>query len=169
MSKIRKGLKKMSKLEAVAAQRAKREYYLHGEGLYVYRNRTNGTLTLPKPTAKGLVEVDVNGEWEGDNYYMFLVRQNMAALVRTIKEPDFKEEIQSETKTAERKEEMNEKLILDQPDFVTSEGKVEHVVSEPKKKKDTKVATKQRVTSKLEENKEVLLNDDPLDGVQILG
>lgn len=163
----------MSKLEAVAAQRAKREYYLHGEGLYVYRNRTNGTLNLPKPTKSGLVEVAIGGEWEGDNYYMFLVRNNMAALVRTISDPVVQEVVVPETIVIEEsvitegKENMQNKLILDQPECVTSEGKVEHVIVEPKNKTKEKV-TKQK-SSKFDENKEILLNDDPLDGVQILG
>jgi hypothetical protein len=161
----------MSKLEAVAAQRAKREYYLHGEGLYVYRNRTNGTLNLPKPTKSGLVEVAIGGEWEGDNYYMFLVRNNMAALVRTISDPVIQEvvlePVVEESVITEGKENMQNKLILDQPECVTSEGKVEHVIVEPKNKTKEKVA-KQK-TSKFDENKEILLNDDPLDGVQILG
>lgn len=154
----------MSKLEAVAAQRAKKEYYLHGEGLYVYRNRTNGTLNLPKPTKSGVVEVALGGEWEGDNYYMFMVRNNMAALVRTISDPI----VVAESIITEGKENMQEKLILDQPECVTSEGQVEHVIAQPKNKAKEKVA-KQRVTSKFDESKEVLLNDDPLDGVQILG
>jgi hypothetical protein len=50
-----------------------------------------------------------------------------------------------------------EKLILDQPDTVTDEGKVEHVVSKKKKKLNETKSTG-------EQQPDVLLNEGPIEG-----
>ena len=59
---------------------------------------------------------------------------------------------------------MNEdKLILDQPETVTTEGVVEHVV----KKLENKPVIK---TETIESSKhDILLNEDPMNGIEILG
>jgi hypothetical protein len=101
-------------------------------------------------------------EWEGDNYYMSLVKQGMAINVATIRTPE------------EERIKMNEnKLILDQPATVTVKGAVEHVVVDqlavnkqavPQPKKKDKL-----VEQPLVDSNEVLLTEDPLEGVTILG
>lgn len=148
--------KRVSKIERMAQRRQQLEHHQKGEGLYVFRNRNkDATLSLPKPSADGKTVVGParpgvpgSGEWQGDSYFMELVRRNEAILVRTIKSP--------------QEEQMMQKLILDQPDQVTSEGTIEHVVNDenpqslnespddPKKKPD------------------VLLTEDPMEGVQII-
>ena len=148
---------KMNKIETIAAQRQRRAHYQQGEGLYEYRNTTTGTLGLPKPimvNGQECKEIPYRGTWQGDNYFMLLVKGGMAALVRTINDPNQKEEVK-----------MEEKLILDQPDVTTQQGVIEQViVTDQKKVKPVKPKP-----TKLEENNEVLLNDDAMDGVQILG
>ena len=60
-------------------------------------------------------------------------------------------------------EPMNEKkLILDQPDMVTSRGTVEHVVDDmsPLKNLRDSVDNKQQ--------KDILLNENPMDGIEII-
>ena len=84
-------------------------------GEFSYRNNTNGTLDLPKTSLDGARRVPVNGEWRGDNYFMLLVKKNEARLVKTISHP-------------ERKDNMTDKLIVDQPETVTTQGTVEQVV-----------------------------------------
>ena len=80
---------------------------------------------------------------------MLLVPQE-AILVRTIISPQ-----------QEREQKMKEeKLLLDQPEKVTVEGTVEQVVKNPVKKLNE--------TPVVDPSQEVLLTEDPMDGVQIL-
>ena len=142
--------RKNNKFESRKEHETQMKHILHGEGLYVYRNKTQGDLTLPKPTASGQKVVRPNQTWEGDNYYMVLVPQE-ASIVRVIEAPK-----------PEREKPMQEqKLILDQPDKVTTEGTVENVVVDQIKKQ--KLNEGDQV-----QKPEVLLNEDSMDGVQIL-
>jgi hypothetical protein len=120
-----------------------------GRGMYVFRNRSkHGTLSLPKPAADGRKVIGPNGEWEGDDYFMQMVKQHEAIFVREVRSP------------AEDKA-MEDKLILDQPDTVTTEGPVEHVVVKPNVSlNETPQVNKPK--------KEVLLTEDPMSGVQII-
>ena len=141
--------KRLNQYESRVERDKQMEKILHGEGLYVYRNRTKGDLTLPKPTTSGRKVVGPGQEWQGDNYYMSLVPQE-AILVRTIVSPQ-----------QEREQKMKEeKLLLDQPEKVTVEGTVEQVVKNPVKKLNE--------TPVVDPSQEVLLTEDPMDGVQIL-
>ena len=58
------------------------------------------------------------------------------------------------------KEENMQKLILDQPSRVTNEGTVETIVS-------TDISLNE-IESINKKNKEVLINEDPMDGIQII-
>ena len=58
------------------------------------------------------------------------------------------------------KEENMQKLILDQPIRVTNEGTVETIVS-------TDISLNE-IESINKKNKEVLINEDPMDGIQII-
>ena len=149
----------MNKYEALAHRKTMLAHHLHGEGLYVYRNNTSGTLVLPKPTPKGETRVEASAEFEGDSYYMSLVQSNMLKLVRELVSP-----------SEEREQKMlnEEKLILDQPATVTNKGVVEQVVVSHKKKP---VVADKKLQEQIpgENKKEVLLTEDPLDGVTILG
>lgn len=141
--------KKLNKYESKIEHDKQMEKILRGEGLYVYRNRTKGDLTLPKPTVSGRKIVGPGQEWQGDNYYMKLVPQE-AILVRTIISPQ-----------QERERKMQEeKLLLDQPEKVTVEGTVEQIIKNPVKKLNE--------TPVVDSAQEVLLTEDPMDGVQIL-
>lgn len=122
---------------------------LHGEGVYLFRNNTSADLTLPRPTKSGTRIVGSGKEFQGDNYYMQLVRQGILRLVKEIQSPE-----------QQRAEEvkMEEKLILDQPDTITEAGKVEHVVSKPAKKLN------EQKGSVKEKQQDVLLNEGPVEG-----
>ena len=134
-----------------ADKKAFAENRQHGSGLYVFKNALkNATLTLPKEAKdlKGnkITEIPIGGEFVGDDYFMMLVRQHECRLVSVLEEP--------------KKENMNEeKLILDQPETVTQAGIVEQVVKKTEKKK---------LNEQPEEVGDVLLNDDPTSGIEIL-
>lgn len=123
---------------------------LSGTGLYIYENKTSGHLNLPKPSADGQKVIPPNGRFKGDSYFMMLVKPP-ERLLRFIEEVKLEE-----TKMNEKK------LILDQPDMVTAKGTVEHVVDDnvPVQNFRDSVDNKQKP--------DVLLNEGPIDGVEII-
>lgn len=148
--------RKLNKLQRNAEQKAKVEYYQRGTGLYIFRNNTKGRLQLPKPTASGMTHVDPNEEWQGDGYYMKLVQTNDAKLVKCLQTPDEQKLMLDKEKL------MNEqKLILDQPNTVTNNGVVEQIVV------DKTTALNEQLPA-INVPEEVLINEDPMDGVDII-
>ena len=114
---MKRNSNKVTKIERAQNKKKILEYYQNGTGLYLFRNRNSASLELPKVSKDGKKWVEPNGTWEGDSYFLSMVPRE-AVVVRTISEPDNKEV------------KLENKLILDQPDQVTSAGKVEHKVSE---------------------------------------
>jgi hypothetical protein len=133
---------KYEKKEVRAAQLAKA---LHGEGLYLYENHTKADLTLPRPTPSGVRTVNAGQQFQGDNYYMQLVKTGELRLIKELLSPQ-----------QEKENEMvnEEKLVLDQPDRVTAKGKVEQVV-------DTSTPTQPMNEEQIDEATDVLLNEGP--------
>lgn len=116
--------RKFNKLEKKQMQSAALAEAMKGEGLYLYENRFDADLTLPRPTKSGLREVGPRAQFQGDNYYMQLVRNGQLRYIKELISPE------QERKSQEQA--MNEeKLILDQPDTITEQGKVEHVPATP--------------------------------------
>jgi hypothetical protein len=142
--------RKFNKYEKKEVQLEQMANALHGEGLYLFQNNTNADLALPRPTKSGLRSVGPRQQFQGDNYYMQLVKGGFLRLIKEIQSP-------AQQKAANEAP-VQEKLILDQPDTVTHQGKVEHVVAKP------------APAQKLNENKggqqtqpDVLLNEGPVD------
>jgi hypothetical protein len=125
---------------------------LHGEGVYLYVNPTSADITLPRPTKSGIRSVGPKAQFQGDNYYMQLVRQGLLRLVKEIQSP--------EQQRAANEPKMEEKLILDQPDTITEAGKIEHVVKKPSQSQ--KLNEGKKGHSKTQPD--VLLNESPADG-----
>jgi hypothetical protein len=144
--------KKVSKIEKTQQKKKLIEYHQHGEGLYLFRNRSKvASLELPKASRDGKKWVQPNETWEGDSYFMSLVPRE-ALLVREL----------STAKAEIKEEKMEEKLMLDQPDQVTKAGKIEHrVIQDDLKLNET---TPQDESQKNER----LLTEDPLAGVTII-
>jgi len=140
---------KISKYEARAFRKKKLDYDLRGKGLFVYRNAKNSDLMLPKPDENGSKVIGPGQEFQGSDYFMSLVKTNEARLVRTL----IPVEMENNT--------MTEKLILDQPETVTTEGTVEQVVENPPIKKLNETPTNNQI------DPEVLINEDPMEGVVI--
>lgn len=153
---MKKPRPKMNRYQRRAMQAEKLRLDLHGSGIYVYENNTDGDLTLPKATASGLRVVSPRKRFQGDSYFMKWVGNPMN-LLRLV------EVIQAENSTKE--ENMNEKqLILDQPDTITQQGKIERVVVEP-----NVAPINDATTNELPKKKEdILISENPIDGIEII-
>jgi len=156
---------RLSKYEKNMLRAQKRKAALEGTGVFVFRNNTSGELHLPRPTKSGLRKVPLKEEFQGDDYYMFMVRNNELRLVRQLEPTDLQKQ-QAKLVTEQKQQEhntMHEKLIVEQPPTVTTEGTEEvNVTKTPKKQKlnETQPADGQV--------DDVLLNENPLDGVEII-
>jgi hypothetical protein len=120
---------------------------MSGNGLYIYENSSDkADLTLPRPTKTGVRSVPPKGRFQGDDYYMQLVRTGFLRCIESLQTP----EAENEVKMLEE-----QKLILDQPEKVTPKGVVEHVVE--------KNVSKQKLNEdkKSVDNTPVLLNEAP--------
>jgi hypothetical protein len=141
--------RKANKLERAEQKRKAVEYHQSGTGMYLFRNRSAvASLDLPKVSADGKKWIGPGQTWKGDSYFMSMVPRE-AVLVESLCENN-----KEETK-------VEEKLILDQPEQITSSGKVEHAVADDLPKV---------VESSPEEPKseERLITEDPLAGVTII-
>jgi hypothetical protein len=141
---------KGTRIERTEQKKRVTEYHQAGTGMYVFRNRSSvASLELPKPSADGKKWVAPGQTWRGDSYFLKMVPRE-ATLVEAIQEQI-------------KEEKMAEKLILDQPDQITSSGKVEHSVVGDEMQinevgsEDTKVKSKEK-----------LITEDPLAGVTII-
>ncbi len=119
---------------------------LKGSGAYRFLNNTRGDLTLPKPPIEGPNPVPPGKTFIGDSYFFMLMRAGEVRLIETITPKD---------------EDMEKKLILDQPERFTNKGQTEHVVEKPAITLHENKPTNTPSTNKL-------LTEDPLDGVEIL-
>lgn len=136
--------RKFNRLQKKILNKERMRRNLTGKGLFIYRNNTNGDLTLPKPDVDGNKTVAPRATWKGDDYFMFMVKTHEATLVETLQGVEM------------------DKLILDQPDQVTEKGQVEHVVV-----RETKPINEVFPEDEVEQ-KRVLINERPIDGVEII-
>ena len=150
--------KRMNKYEKRDAQREKHAKNFHGEGIYVFRNASAvATFDLPKPSISGTVRLQPNEEFQGDNYFMAYVGKGLR-LVREIQAPLPVLQEQNEPKELIME---TQKLILDQPDTISNQGTVEHIVTPAATPKPKKVNEQKK-------GSDVLLVEDPLQGIEIL-
>lgn len=148
--------KKLNRFEKREANADKLRHSLSGSGVYLYENITEADLTLPKPAASGIRVVGPHRRFQGDSYFMSWVGSpmNMLKVIEVI--------APAITKRQETKMSTENKLILDQPDMVTEQGKVEFVVpTQP-------VQQLNDSNNPAAKTPEVLLTEDPLDGVEII-
>jgi hypothetical protein len=157
---MRKG-PKLNRYERRAVHAEKLKNDMSGTGIYVYENNTDADLKLPKATASGIRTVGPRKRFQGDSYYMSWVGSPMN-LLRFIEEISPKDNPFQEN-TQEQNMENQKKLLLDQPDTITNQGKIEHVVvqNQPQPLNDSTGPVQQSTG-------EVLLTEDPLDGVEII-
>lgn len=159
MARIFPHSRKRNRLERMGDRQKQLDWAFKGTGKFVFRNHRKCSLMLPKPAVKEdgqkITEVPYNGTFVGDDYFMAMVKRNECVLVRTL-EPTIRPDQPKTEATI-----MQEKLILDQPERVTTAGKTEQVVVG----KTTKI---NEVVPASAPGSDVLMNEDPLDGVEII-
>lgn len=132
-----------------------------GLGLFLFKNKSQeASLQLPKISEDGKKWIGPNETWKGDSFFLKMIPKE-AILVETLISPD----------QQKKEQKMNEeKLILDQPDQVTSAGKVEHVVSSNQEVVELAENTKRKKKKKNENSEEQnkLLTEDPIAGLTII-
>jgi len=153
----------ISKYERRELRAAKLEKALHGQGLYVYENNSGGDLILPKATSSGHKKVGAGQQFQGDDYFMSMVRMNELKLVKTLVTP----QQESKMKMEQLEKEQEQKLLLDQPDTIKGVGKVEYVVPSDAPLNEAPTPA-QPIAGATEQSDEMLINEDPIDGVEII-
>lgn len=168
MGRIPKAVKRANRLKRIGERMRIHEREV-GTGRFVYRNQTKGDLMLPKAAEGGNKGPIPPGEtWVGDSYFMYMVKTtNEASLVEdlnAITEPALHNiEAEKELTDILLKEENNMvKLILDQPDRITTEGRVELVTA------PSKIMPLNEEPTDPTKQKDVLLTEDPMEGIQII-
>lgn len=147
---MKRSERKLNKLERTEQKKKVLEYHQSGSGMFVFKNRSNvASLELPKVSADGKKWVGPNQTWRGDSYYLMMVPKE-AVLVENL-----------EVQKKEESKPMAEKLILDQPDQITTSGKVEHSVARDEFPMNEVAPIDQKI-------KEMLITEDPLAGVTII-
>jgi hypothetical protein len=150
--------KSIREIEVERRKKAHEEHF-GGAGRYIFENNTSGDLQLPKPAANGNRWVKKDGQFTGDSYFLKLIPSQLK-LVSVI--VDANQNVNESTGST---------LLLDQPDTITTIGKVEHVESQ----EDTQLNDSTENKNEHEGNcscetcsDQVLLNEDPMDGVDII-
>ena len=148
---------KYNRYEKKAIQSQNLAKAMHGEGLYLFENHTKADLGLPRPTKSGIRSVGPGKQFQGDDYYMQMVRNGHLRLIKVLQTPE-------QERALNEAAEMNEqKLILDQPEIFTEQGKVEHTI-----KPNTPI--RQLDEAGNQKQPDILLNEGPIDdGFVIVG
>ena len=148
---MRSPRKKVSRREQKQLNIEKRANNLSGTGVYIFQNITSGEFMLPKRSLDGKASVRSKDQFQGDSYFFKFIGPptNLLKLIKRLEE------------TKEKVDIMTDKLILDQPDQITNQGKIEHVVAD-----NHKALIKENDANKNEEN--VLITENPIDGLEII-
>jgi len=146
--------KKVNRYEKQAQRREHLKTTLQGKGMYIFENISKGDLWLPKPAEDGSKgPIPPGKQWQGDSYFMQLVQNHDAKIVKILISPQ--EQLQ---------EQKMDKLLVDQPDRVTVEGEVEHVMAT----EDTPLNEESPIVQSTTKKRDILINEDPLHGVTII-
>lgn len=143
---------KTAEVQARIKQLQKTEQDYSNEIHYIFQNHRRSDLALPKKSICGKKLIPPGGTFKGDEYFMAFVRTGDMRLVETI-HPPYK-------KINESAGENMEKLILDQPETFTREGKTESVAK----------TVPQQIINDNNQNseKEILLTENPMEGIEII-
>ena len=157
-------IKKLTKQQKMLANKQKRENMYKGFGIYIFENNTNADLVLPKLTLGNQKIVPPKGRFRGDSFFLNMVKNNSLKLVEVIQSED--EALKNSNKIIDNLgDNMENKLILDQPAMVTTQGTIEHVqitqCCNTNKNENLNI-------SEEEKNKDVLLVEDPVGTIEII-
>lgn len=130
---------------------------MSGKGLYIYENSSkHAELTLPRPTNSGVRKVAAGRQFQGDDYYMQLVRSGELRLIQCLDDGIPKGDVMNENT-----------LILDQPQTVTPQGVVENVVVTKQSAKKKPTAKKNEATQTPSTPQPVLLIEAPVGAITL--
>jgi len=152
----------MTKQERKEVKKQNLEESQSGTGLFVFKNKSaQATLQLPKVSFDGKKWIGPNQTWKGDSFFLKMIPRE-ATLVKTLISPD-------QQKKNEEAKTMENKLLLDQPDQITPDGKLEHVVDSEESVELNETAKKKKKTKNENKNQDkTLLTEDPIAGVTII-
>lgn len=156
--------RKFNKYERKQHQTERLKKALEGHGMYLFENNSSADLTLPRPTKSGRRVIGPREQFQGDDYYMSMVRSNFLRLIEVIQTPQ--QEEQAEQALLQKQEEavnQPEKLILDQPDVITEQGKVEHVAAQQPLGQPPQQPLNEG-PGQPQKQPDVLINESPCDG-----
>jgi hypothetical protein len=141
---------------------------------YIFQNHKKHDFALPHKSFDGKKYIAPGQTFHGDEYFMMFVKTGdlrISKVIEGVPEPvEIAENNLNEsvnTVVTESKEGVPmEKLILDQPDKVTSEGTVEHVVRQPQRVLKDHNLSDQKTPEQIAQD--VLLNESPMSGIDII-
>lgn len=152
--------RKLTRQQKMLVNKQKREDMYKGYGIYIFENITNADLLLPKPTLGGQKMIPPKTKFRGDSFFMTLVKTRSLRLVEIIQAEEIvKNQNESINSLGDN---MQNKLLLDQPDTVTNNGKIEHVQVE------TCPTNNCKINEEEEQKKNVLLVEDPVGSIEII-
>jgi len=148
---------------------------VEGDTIYIFENHRNSDLSLPRKSYDEKTLIPPRGRFKGDSYFLMLMKTGYVRLVGS--EPYIRTPapaapqpaaVQEQAKPLNESKENNmEKLILDQPEKFTARGHSEAVnVSNQPQVESCKAS--QENSNASSNNKEVLLTENPLDGIDII-
>jgi len=143
---------KTSEIQAKIKFMQKTEGDFANEIHYIFQNHKRSDFSLPKKSICGKKLIPPGGTFKGEEYFMTFVKTGDIRLINIIHPPVKKINEATGVKM--------EKLILDQPDTYTQEGKTESVVKETK----TQVLN----DNNSNEQKYILLTENPMEGIEII-
>jgi hypothetical protein len=141
--------KSIREIERERRMRASEEHFA-GTGRYIFENNTSGDFQLPKPAMNGARWLKKDAQFTGDSFFLKYVPKELRLISVVV-----------EASQVNVNESTESKLILDQPDTVTQSGKVEHVSTS---EEDAQLND----STENKDEHEMLLNEDPMDGVDII-
>ncbi len=159
MTKIPHNAKLQAQLQRIHSSQSK----VTSKTTHIFQNHRNHEYTLAKESLCGKKVLRPKETFKGDDYFITFVRLGELKILETFEAPA--------VNTTETLNESNtqgapmEKLILDQPNKVTTQGTVEHVVSEQPK------AVKVQNINDANQNgleEDVLLVENPMAGIDIV-
>jgi len=159
--------RKFNRYERQDMQKAKMKRAMEGFGLYLFENHTQADLTLPRPTKSGRRVIKSGEQFQGDDYYMSLVKTGFCRLIKVLQTPQQEAEAATTQQTLlehqSQESHMNdEKLILDQPNTIKEHGEVEHVAGGSSLGKPQKLNESGKTGQKVQPD--VLINESPVSG-----
>lgn len=142
-----------------------KENMYKGHGIYVFENKTNADLMLPKASLGNQKIIPPNGKFRGDSFFISMVKNNSLKLIEVIQSEEEALKIKNENINKAGDNIMENKLILDQPPTITTKGTVEHIQVNnacSSNKNENLNLTEE------EKNKEILLVEDPVGTIEII-